>query len=46
MTVILNVAERFEKAQSSDEAIVVNGLSKRYGQVQALGGSSDPGAAP
>ncbi len=41
---VLNVAERFEKAQPSDEAIVVNGLSKRYGQ--ALGGSSSTGAAP
>lgn len=38
MTATLSAAEHFETAQPSGEAIVVRGVSKRYGQVQALGG--------
>ena len=38
MTATLSGAEGFKAARPSDEAIVVRGVSKRYGQVQALGG--------
>ena len=38
MTAILSSAERVERGQPSDEAIVVRAVSKRYGQLHALGG--------
>ncbi|WP_407542833.1 ABC transporter ATP-binding protein (plasmid) [Deinococcus radiomollis] len=38
MTAILSSAEHAERGQPSGEAIVVRGVSKRYGQLHALGG--------